>query len=356
MTNLLPRTLRVLRSTTALTSILLFTSLPAMADPPNHFPHATPLNLPNSFAPNTLPPSPLSRSDLKSHWNNIPNLHQITPHLKVNKGVYHSPLLPSPLLPSATAVENSGEAAGSVTYINSSNWSGSGVVGSPNQYATGAIAFATTIPRSVAPLNTSCSTDNTFRSTATWAGFDGLGNSTVEQGGIWLTQQGCQQPQIGVFIETYPDPEITITNFPVSTGDLVIVWLFLDQPNQSVCITYQNETAGNVTAACLKSPVSFTASTFEWVVERPSYGQLVPLSNYLAWPIWSGNAWDYHANNMWTSAAYDWGSSGQFYSISMLDNSGGRISYPTTKLYDTVIMHVDGSAYCVPSTSCHIGW
>jgi hypothetical protein len=313
--------------------------------------NATPLSVPHAFAPNELPPEPPASTEMHNRWEHLrsPYMQHIKPALKPRPGIYHGPAIGGVAW---------GAAAGDVRSILMPPWSGSIVTGAQGQYANGAIAFETMIPLNKPPIGAPC--DNTFRSTATWAGFDGFGgDQTVQQGGIWLTQLGCNSPDIGVFIETYPNSEITITNFPVTRGDTIVIWVYLNQAAQTVTVQFENETEQVATSASLVAPGPFTASTLEWVVERPIYnGAHVPLTNYDTWPIWSANAWDAKTGQLFAQAAAtpgDIGATGQFYYAYMSDDNDQMISYPVSRWPDTLIMHTTGSAYCA-SGPCQPGW
>jgi hypothetical protein len=307
---------------------------------------ATPLNIPGAFMPGTLPPEPPAiEGHPRGHaaWAKIPNMRQIKPHLERHEGVFHAP---------TSRASVSGQTA------TTANWSGSAVVGAANQYAT-AVPFMSVIVPTVHDAFGCTSNAPQQRYTAIWNGIDGFGGSTVEQAGIQIASDCTDISNGGPFIEVYPNPEVAITNFPISPGDMVDIWTWVFQSARLTCAAWENESKQNYTTTCLTAPGPFSASTVEWVVERPQIGStLATLGNYVTVPIWSALAWDTRtgwAVDIFASAAAPpsaWGSTGTPYSISMTDNNGNVISEPNARWYDTLFMYDVGSAYCQAGASC----
>jgi hypothetical protein len=311
---------------------------------------AAPLNIPGAFMPGTLPPEPPAiEGHQRGHaaWAKIPNMHQIKPHLERHEGVFHAPAIPGSSPRSASV---SAETA--VT----GNWSGSAVVGAPNQYATGATVMFVIMPTTSAVFGVNCAGPNATNFVAIWNGIDGFDGSTVEQAGIQAGMIACQLQRSSAFIEVYPEPEMGINNFYISPGDMVVIWTWVNQSAKQTCAAWENESKQNYTTACLTAPGAFRASTIEWVVERPEVGGgLTTLSNYVTIPIWAAYSWDYVKGNIFASAAAPpsaWGSTGTPYSISMADNNGNIISEPNPRFWDTLFMYDTGSAYCQAGASC----
>jgi Peptidase A4 family len=299
------------------------------------------LSIPGSFMPGTQPPEPPvleQPSKVREAWAKLPYMNQIKPILKRNEGVFHGPHQP--------IVSNS------VSTTTSSNWSGAAIAANPSQYATTATSFIVVVPNASYAFNAPCPSNPGAQAyTGIWSGIDGFGNSTVKQAGLSIISNCLDQSSVAPFIETYPNPEVIVTNFPIARGDVLVVWLWVDQASKVTCATWEDESQNAETSACLTAPAAFPASTVEWVVERPSLesGALTTLGNYVAAPIWAANAWDYNSGAMLATAAADpsyWGAPGSFYFINMLDNNGNPISAPNPRVLDTLLMFDTGSAYC----------
>jgi hypothetical protein len=313
---------------------------------------ATPLNIPGAFMPGELPPEPpdiaaqpsagaVSHRSTHSAWARIPNTQMIKPHLVRREGVFHTPAI------------RAAAAATSVQTSTTDNWSGSTVIGKPGQYANGEIAMSLMVPY-IAEAFGCAAHDQQWHYTSIWAGIDGDGTSTVEQAGVQVVSD-CSGPEnITAFIETYPEPEVYIDNFPINVGDMVDVWVWLT--GASTCAAWENETRNASTTACLTNPGPIQSASIEWVVERPLLGpNLATLGNYITVPVWSQIAWDQKTGRVFAGAAsepYVWGSTGTFYSISMTDNSGKVISEPNTRWWDTTLFYSTGSTYCDTGTTC----
>ena len=336
-------------------SISLMTAAGAYGQPPP-LPGATPLNIPGAFMPGELPPEPpdiaaqpaagvaaggASQRNTHSAWARIPNTQMIKPHLVRREGVFHAPTI---------RAAKSGTSAQTAT---TDNWSGSAVIGKPGQYANAEIAMSLMVPY-IAEAFGCAAHDQQWHYTSIWAGIDGDGTSTVEQAGVQVVSD-CSGPEnITAFIETYPEPEVYIDNFPINVGDMVDVWVWLT--GASTCATWENETRNTWTSACLTEPGPIQAASIEWVVERPLVGSnLATLGNYITAPAWSQLAWNQKTGRVFAGAASEpsaWGSRGTFYSISMTDNSGAVISEPNTRWWDTTLFYSTGSAYCDAGTTC----
>jgi hypothetical protein len=312
---------------------------------------AVPLNLAGSFMPGTLPPQPPliqgeSPKGGRAAWEKIDHMHRIVPHLEKHEGVFHAPAIPgsSPL-----SAGISGETA------TTTNWSGSAVVGAANQYATGATVMFVLVPEAHDAFGCTSNSPK-YNYTAIWNGIDGFGSSTVEQAGIQIVSDCTDAPGVQTFIEVYPHPEVLISNFPISPGDMVVIWTWVIQSAKLTCAAWENESKQNYTTACLTAPGAFSASSVEWVVERPQVGaSLATLGNYVTIPIWYAMSWDYVKGTIFASGAAPpsaWGSSGTPYSISMTDDNGNLISEPNARWYDTLFMYDTGPAYCQAGASC----
>jgi hypothetical protein len=317
---------------------------------------ATPLNIPGAFMPGELPPEPpeiaaqpgAGEAHRNTHaaWARIPNTQMIKPHLVRREGTFHAPAIPA-------AGDLRAAAAGTAQTTSTSNWSGVAVAGKTGQYANGEITMSLMVPYIAEAFGCSAH-DQQWHYTTIWTGIDGFGSGTVEQAGIQVVSD-CSGPEaIYAFIETYPQPEVYIDNFPINVGDMVDVWVWLT--GSSTCAAWENETRNTFTTACLTEPGPIQASSIEWVVERPLVGpNLATLGNYITIPAWSQLAWDQKIGGIFGGAASEpsvWGSTGNFYWINMLDGSGNVISEPNTRWWDTTLFYATGSAYCSAGTIC----
>jgi hypothetical protein len=297
------------------------------------------------------PEPPAEHQGAHKAWEGIQHLKTIKPPLQRHEGVFHAPLIAAPNL-------RNGET--DAINFSSANWSGSAIFGKANQYATGATAMSVLVPMTKAAFGCDKSQDpNDVHYTAIWSGIDGLGSSTVEQAGIQIVSDCADAPAIGPWIEVYPNPEVIVTNFPVSPGDMIDIWAWTNQSLKLTCAAWENESKQNYTTACLNNPVNpIQATSIEWIVERPqigSAGNLATLGNYVTIPIWSALAWDYQTGATFGAAASPpsaWGSTGTAYSIDMIDNNGATISTPNPRWWDTLFMYDVGPAYCRPGAKC----
>lgn len=193
---------------------------------------------------------------------------------------------------------------------------------------------------------------------ATWVGVDGWGTGTVEQAGLWSGVTNCNPSFTQPFIEVYPEPEIGISNFPISPGETITVFATTNQANKTECAIWVNESQNIVTPnTCIVAPGAFQAKTLEFVEERPSFGnQYATLTNYVTWPMFNTWAWD--SNNGQTLAvgaeapSYLGGPYAQFNYVAMMDNNWKMISYPDGFAPSVLFFRNTGSAYCVPGASC----
>ena len=342
----------------ALASLLIIPA--AQAAPPGLADGAiAPLNLPGSFTPdpNTLVPmlEPSAAAEqLHASWEHMGSsgMRWVKPVL-VRTNTFHGP-------------RRGGAFDG--TQASSLNWSGAAIEGTKGQYATSIASMIVEIPK-VGVAMGQCQGSNVLDDTSVWLGFDGLDNGTVEQAGFSYDTWCSTAPSpIYAWIEAYPQSAISINNgnfpghygdvFPVSPGDVMVVWTAVNRDYKLVCATYENETANVATTACITAPGAFNADSVEWIVERDeeSSGHINTLGNYRAIAMWALNAWDYSSGKFWGTAAAEpsaWGNSGNtLYYLSMNDDNGKVISKPNVRSPDMLLMNNVGSSWCVTGSSC----
>jgi hypothetical protein len=164
------------------------------------------------------------------------------------------------------------KAAGTET---SGNWSG-GVVYAPAGQPFKWLEGDWIVPDVNAP------TQNQWYYCASWIGIDGDGGS----GDVFQAGVECEVYRSGSTItrniypwwEWYPTPEVQITNFPVSPGDLITMILCSTSAagSKSGTVYVTNRTTGASTSVNLTAPgtTSLVGNSAEWIVEAPTVGGL----------------------------------------------------------------------------------
>jgi len=138
---------------------------------------------------------------------------------------------------------------------------------------------------------------------ATWVGLDGYGTGDVLQAGV---DQFINYPGIGngclAWIEFFPSNAAAVSNFPVSPGDFVSVWIqYLPPPNtlqagQAIMVNV-TQGAATVPVACGSPDVFFGGKSAEWIVESPQLSNgdycalpgFSPVAFFAPWAYDSGN-------------------------------------------------------------------
>jgi Peptidase A4 family len=154
----------------------------------------------------------------------------------------------------------------------STNWSG-GVVYAPSGQSFKWVEGDWVVPDVGAP------TQNQWYYCASWIGIDGDQSPDVCQAGV-----ECQVYQSGSSVtrtiypwwEWYPNPEVQITNLPVSPGDMITMLICSTQGagSTSATVYFTNRTTG-ATATFTTTPPSgyqLVGNCAEWIVEAPTVG------------------------------------------------------------------------------------
>jgi hypothetical protein len=212
-----------------------------------------------------FPPRPLDGPNLARYEYVINRLrgkfNYIVPTMRINADRFHGPRKHLSVSPKSTA--------GSVT---STNWSGS-VVHPPAGKSFSWIQGDWIVPDVGAPA------PDRWYYAASWVGIDGDGSSDVCQAGI-----ECEVYRSGSSVtrniypwwEWYPQSEVQITNFPVSSGDMVTVLLCANPGSGATAATvfFTNRTTGASTSVGLTAPsgTSLSGDCGEWIVEAPTVG------------------------------------------------------------------------------------
>ena len=107
-----------------------------------------------------------------------------------------------------------------------------------------------------------------------WIGIDGDGSNDVLQAGTdcdILVQNGTVYKQVSAWWEWYPDYSVTISNFPVNTGDYMTCLIcVIDNTSASIYLT--NITSGIHTSFSITAPSGtlLQGNCAEWIVEAPT--------------------------------------------------------------------------------------
>ena len=177
---------------------------------------------------------------------------------------------------------------------------------------------------------------------SSWVGIDGWGSGDVLQAGSESDAycSGSTTAQYySAWYEWYPYGEVRISGFPIAPGDeiFVEVWHTSQTQGYAYLVNYNNNQATEI-GFTAPAGTYLVGNSAEWVVERPTVGgSLATLTNYISDPFWSAYAY--------TEAGTQYNpSSGSAYGITMLDNSGNPISYPSQIGTAAFVMFDEGSA------------
>ncbi len=164
---------------------------------------------------------------------------------------------------------------------------------------------------------------------SSWIGIDGWGSGDVLQGGTesdafcalgGLISSTFYSP----WFEWYPAGSVRISNFPVNPGDDIFleVWNTSSTQGYAYYVNYNTNQTVEV-GFTAPSGTYLVGNSAEWVVERPGVnGGLATLTNYIS---------DYFSDcyaYTWSYTTYTPGSASAL-QVTMLDNNGYAISYPT---------------------------
>lgn len=180
-------------------------------------------------------------------------LNYIPATMRVNDEVFHGP---------RTRVSSAGTET-------SGNWSG-GVVYAPPGESFFCVEGDWVVPDIDAP------TENQWYYCANWIGLDGDGSGDVCQAGVEsaVYRSGTSVTrEFYVWWEWYPLPEVQITNFTASPGDMITVLLIASPGKGATTATvyFTNRTTGATTSVGLTAPsgTALVGNSAEWVVEAP---------------------------------------------------------------------------------------
>jgi hypothetical protein len=233
--------------------------------------------------------------------------------------------------------------------VSSGNWSGFADVNKLHSYNTTTsyyyILADYVMPMAEQPFGV-C--DGGWDYSSSWVGIDGFNSSDVLQAGTEsdaYCNGGTQSTFYSAWIEWFPFSETRIS-LPVTGGDDMFVEVWNTSPVQGYAYLV-NENTGQVQEYGLNPPsgTQLVGNSAEWVVERPGVGGgLANLTNYIQ---------DYFANcfayNFTQKPSFGPGSKSNAiltnYKITMDDNAGHPISYPTLLGPHGIWFQDEGSAH-----------
>ena len=181
---------------------------------------------------------------------------------------------------------------------------------------------------------------------SSWIGIDGYGSSDVLQAGTEsdaYCSGATTSTYYAAWYEWYPNYEIRIGGFPVAAGDdmFVEVWSTSATVGHAYMVNYQTNQVVNLTFNA-PSGTTLKGNSAEWVVERPGVGgSLSNLTNYIQDFFEDAYAYDFSYHSSSPSYPYTGNTS---VPVTMLDNSGNPISYPTLIGPAAILFNDEGSA------------
>jgi hypothetical protein len=205
----------------------------------------------------SMPDDPHHRERYARVWGRIKHkFHYVAPTLRVEHDQTHGPRHRRPTEGTDT----------------STNWSGA-VVNPPAGQTFKYVEGDWVIPAIDAP------TQNEWYYCASWIGIDGDGSSDVFQAGV-ASQIYASGTSISAtyypWWEWFPASPVTITNFPISPGDMITMLLHSASGAGSTTgyVIWTNVTTGASTNVTLTAPsgTELVGNCAEWIVEAPTVG------------------------------------------------------------------------------------
>jgi len=265
---------------------------------------------------------------------------RIVPHLEQTT-VFHGPAKHANAAVSNAAESKLSPPPGVVKNALSYNWSGMVDVTGAASYGPSSFNYIQddmVVPLAEHPIGT-CAGGWFWGSE--WIGFDGWYTGDVVQAGVEFDSY-CGWPAASPFYsawyEWYPNGEVRISNFPVTAGDDIFLEVWSTSSTQA-WLWMVNLNTDQVVEIGYNPPAgwSMVGNSAEWVVERPNLGNsITTLTNYVDVPFWNALAFTQNGGMFDISQAF---------TVDMLDNAGGLISYPDYQGTEAFIMHDCCSAY-----------
>ena len=199
-----------------------------------------------------------------------PKFNYVQPTFEVHEDKFHKPLNGS----NGSGKQASGARTGATSAgtETDTNWAG-GVVFAPANDSFKWVEGDWVVPNVGAPKQ------NQWFYSASWIGIDGDGSGDVCQAGVEceLYQSGSSiSRNIYTWWEWYPLPEVKLTNFPASPGDLITMILCSASGagSTSATVFMTNRTSGASTSFGFNAPsgTKLAGNSAEWIVEAPTVG------------------------------------------------------------------------------------
>lgn len=175
-----------------------------------------------------------------------------------------------------------------------------------------------------------------------WVGIDGDGSNDVLQAGTQADAYcsgSTTSTYYSAWYEWFPNSWTVISNFAVSPGDDMFVEVWHTSATQGYAYLVNYNTNQSVEIG-FKAPsgTSLKGNSAEWIVERPEIGgALATLTNYISDYFSDGYAYTENGTEYIPGSA-------SALQLTMLDNSGNPISYPSLLGTTAVWFQDEGSA------------
>ncbi len=229
------------------------------------------------------------------------------------------------------------------TSTTSGNWSGVVELSGATSYNTTS-TFYYLIADYVVPVATQAygACTGSWDYSSSWVGMDGYGSGDVLQAGSEsdaYCSGSTKSTYYSAWYEWYPYGEVRISSLPVAPGDDIFVEVWHTSKTQGYAYFVNYNTNQSVEVG-FTAPASanFIGNSAEWIVERPGISTgLATLTNYIS--DYFSESYAYTENYSF----YDPGTSSSIF-VTMLDNAGHAISYPTLLGPTSVWFQDEGSA------------
>lgn len=286
-----------------------------------------------------FPPRPQA-ADLRGRasWEravSTPTVRLSSPHLEMTN-IFHGPNR------SRAKLFDTGESTNNSTST-SSNWSGSvdlSGAASYNRSNSFYFLYADYVVPVARQAYGSCT--GSWDYSSSWVGLDGYGSGDVLQAGSEsdaYCNGSTNAAYYSAWYEWYPFGSVRITNFPIAPGNDIFVEVWNVSATQGYAY-FVNYTTNQTVEIGFTAPSNarFIGNSAEWVVERPGVnGGLATLTNYIS---------DYFSSCYAYTFAYSQYTPGSASAIqvTMVDNNGAAISYPTLLGTNAIWFQDEGSA------------
>jgi hypothetical protein len=203
----------------------------------------------------------------------------------------------------------------------SSNWSGYDVTA--NAGAVTSVRGSWTVP-SVSGIGSSTS--------SAWVGIDGANSSSVEQIGT-ESDMTDGTPNYYAWYEMYPKASVTISSITINPGDTVSASVNYVKTSNGKATFTLTLTDGSKSYSTTQTIANPSRSSAEWVVEAPSYVNVLPLANFGAVTFTNAQATISGQSGPINNSSNAWSSAGASYSAINMDNPvSGALEATTSDL------------------------